>query len=70
MKTETLYKTFREPKTLELERTDDDRYRIVITVKKLGAVTAVEYFLDQNEAQQLKDALTNRGLKLANSDAG
>jgi hypothetical protein len=58
MKTETLYKTFREPKTLELEKTDDDRYRIVITVKKLGAVTAVEYFLDQNEAQQLKEALT------------
>jgi adenosylmethionine-8-amino-7-oxononanoate aminotransferase len=58
MKTESLYKTFREPKTLELERTDDDRYRIVITVKKLGAVTAVEYFLDQEEAQQLKDALT------------
>jgi hypothetical protein len=58
MKTETLYKTFREPKTLELEKTDDDRYRIVITVKKLGAVTAVEYFLDQNEARQLSEALT------------
>jgi hypothetical protein len=58
MKTETLYKISREPKTLELERTDNDRYRIVITVKKLGAVTAVEYFLDQNEAQQLREALT------------
>lgn len=58
MKAETLYKTFREPKTLELEKTEDDRYRIVITVKKLGAMTAVEYFLDQNEAQQLREALT------------
>ena len=58
MKTEALFKTFREPKTLELEKTEDDRYRIVITVKKLGAVAAVEYFLDHNEAEQLRDALT------------
>ena len=58
MKTEAIYKTSRDPKTLELEKTEDDRYRIVITVKKLGALTAVEYFLDQNEAKQLSDALT------------
>lgn len=58
MKTETIYKTLREPKTLELERTDDDHFRLVITVRKLGAVTAVEYFLDKNEAQQLKEALS------------
>jgi hypothetical protein len=58
MKTASLYRTSRDPKTLELEKTDDDRYRIVITVKKLGAVTAVEYFLDQNEAKQLSEALT------------
>ena len=58
MKTETIYKIFREPKTLELEKTEDCRYRLVITVRKLGAVTAVEYFLDQSEAQQLSEALT------------
>ena len=58
MKTEAIYKTSRDPKTLELEKTEDNRYRIVITVKKLGALTAVEYFLDQNEAKQLSDALT------------
>ena len=58
MKTEMIYETFREPKTLQLEKTEDGRYRLVITVKKLGAVTAVEYFLDPNEARQLSEALT------------
>ncbi len=58
MKTEMIYETFREPKALQLEKTEDGRYRLVITVKKLGAVTAVEYFLDPNEARQLSEALT------------
>jgi len=57
MEAKTIYQAFREPKTLELEKTEDGRYRLVITVKKLGAVTAVEYFLDQGEAQQLSEAL-------------
>jgi hypothetical protein len=48
----------REPKTLELEKTDDGRFRLVITVRKLGAVTAVEYFLDQDEADSLSRALS------------
>lgn len=50
-------KLFREPKTLVLEKTEDGRYRLVITVKKLGALTAVEYFLDQKEAKQLSETL-------------
>ena len=54
---ENLLQISREPKTLELERTDDGRYRLVITLKKLGAVTAMEYFLDQDEAEQLSKAL-------------
>lgn len=58
METKKLYQTVREPKTLELEKTEDGRYRLVITVKKLGALTAVEYFLDPGEAQQLSEALT------------
>ena len=58
MKTEMIYETFREPKTLQLEKTEDGRYRLVITVKKLGAITAVEYFLDPNEARKLSEALT------------
>jgi hypothetical protein len=58
MDTKKLYQTTREPKTLELEKTEDGRYRLVITVRKLGALTAVEYFLDPAEAQQLREALT------------
>ena len=54
---ETLFHTSQEPKVLELEKTDDGRLRLVITLKKLGAVTALEYFLDQNEAQSLSQAL-------------
>ena len=54
----SLIQLSREPKTLELEETDDGRFRLVITVKKLGAVTAVEYFLDQDEAESLSRALT------------
>jgi hypothetical protein len=58
METQKIYQTAREPKILELEKTDDGRYRLVITVKKLGATTAVEYFLDQAESYQLSQALT------------
>ena len=54
---ENLLQISREPNTLELEGTDDGRYRLVITLKKLGAVTAMEYFLDQDEAEQLSKAL-------------
>ena len=54
---ETLFRTSREPKTLELENTDDGRLRLVITLKKLGMMTMLEYFLDEKEAQQLSAAL-------------
>ena len=54
---ETLLQISREPKTLDLERTDDGRLRLVITIRKLGAVTALEYFLDGDEAQLLSQAL-------------
>lgn len=55
---ESLLQISRDPKTLELERTDDGRYRLVITLKKLGVVTAMEYFLNQDEAEQLSKALS------------
>jgi hypothetical protein len=58
MENELIYQTSRDPKTLQLEKTEDGRYRLVISVKKLGAYTAVEYFLDGNEAKQLSQALT------------
>jgi hypothetical protein len=54
---EAILKILREPKTLELEKTDDGRYRILITVKKLGAFTAVEFFLNRDEAQRLGEVL-------------
>ena len=47
----------REPKTLELEKTDDGGFRLVITLKKLGQVSAMEYFLDQEDARKLGEAL-------------
>ena len=54
---QALVQMSRDPKTLELEKTDDGRLRLVITVRKLGAVTAVEYFLDPDEAESLSQAL-------------
>jgi hypothetical protein len=58
MENELIYQTSRDPKTLQLEKTEDGRYRLIISVKKLGAYTAVEYFLDGTEAEQLSQALT------------
>ena len=57
---ETLLRTSREPKTVELENTDDGRLRLLITLKKLGTVTMLEYFLDEKEAQQLSAALQKK----------
>ncbi len=57
---ETLFRTSREPKTVELENTDDGRLRLLITLKKLGMVTTLEYFLDEKEAQQLSAALQKK----------
>ena len=54
---EILFQTAREPKTLQVEKTDDGRYRLLITLKKLGAVTALEYFLEPTEAKKLSEAL-------------
>ena len=55
---ETILKISHEPKTFEVEKTDDGRYRIQITVKKLGALTAVEFFLDKGEAQKLRGSIS------------
>ena len=54
---ETVFHSSKEPKVLQLEKTDDDRLRLVITLKKLGVVSSLEYFLDQDEAQLLSQAL-------------
>ncbi len=54
---ENLFQTSSGPKTLELEIADDGRLRLILTLKKLGFETKLEYFLDQEEAKQLSDAL-------------
>ncbi len=56
---QALLQMSRDPKTLELEKTDDGRLRLVITLRKLGTVTAVEYFLDPDEAESLSQALVS-----------
>jgi hypothetical protein len=58
MENEVIYQISREPKTLTLGKTKDGRFRLVIVVKKLGALTAVEYFLSAEEARDLAAALT------------
>ena len=59
---ETLFQTSHEPKTLELEITDDGRLRLLLTLKKLGYETKLEYFLNQEEAKQLSEALNREGV--------
>lgn len=54
---ENILNLSREPKTLELEKTGDGTLRLVITLKKLGQVTAMEYFLDPEDARKLAEAL-------------
>ena len=56
---QALLQMSRDPKTLELEKTDDGRLRLVITLRKLGTVTSVEYFLDPDEAESLSQALVS-----------
>ena len=59
---EELFRTSHEPKVLELEVTDDGRLRLILTLKKLGYETKLEYFLDQEEAKQLSEALMREGI--------
>ncbi len=57
---QTLFQTAQAPKTLVLERTDDGRLRLVLGLKKLGAATMLEYFLEPDEAKGLSEALSKR----------
>lgn len=54
---EVIFQSNHEPKTFQVEKTEDGRYRLLVTLKKLGAVTALEYFLDASEVKQLSAAL-------------
>ena len=54
---ETLFESAHDPKTMTVERTDDGRLRVVISMKKLGQATMLEYFLDEDDVSGLKRAL-------------
>ncbi|MCH8817804.1 MAG: hypothetical protein IIC92_08760 [Chloroflexi bacterium] len=54
---EKLFSSEHPPKTMELERTDDGRLRLVVSLSKLGQVTILEYFLDDDDVDALKKAL-------------
>ncbi len=54
---ETIFSSEHPPKTMVLERMDDDRLRLVISLSKLGQTTILEYFLDDADVEALKKAL-------------
>ncbi len=54
---EKLFSSEHPPKTMELERTDDGRLRLVVSLSKLGQNTMLEYFLDYDDVVALKKAL-------------
>jgi len=59
-----LYRTSRESKTLEIEETTRDGFpfRILITLRKLGIVTALDYFVSSEEAEEISKALCKPGI--------
>ena len=57
------YRTSKESKTLEIEDTTRDGlpFRIVITLRKLGVVTMLDYFVSPEEAEGIIKALSDSG---------
>ena len=54
---EQLFELSHDPKLLELEEADNGRFRLVLTLSKLGQVTKLDFFLDGGEAKRLAAAL-------------
>ena len=56
----TLYQTTRESKTPDIEEAprEETPFRLVITLKKLGVVTMLDYFISPEEAQAIVKVLT------------
>ena len=56
-----LYETSRDSKVLEIEDTPRDGlpFRMVITLRKLGVVTMLDYFISPEEADGIVNALRN-----------
>ena len=54
-----LHSTSRDTKTIEIEITsrEDTPFRLVLTLKKLGVITMLDYFLSEEEATQISAIL-------------
>ena len=54
-----LYQTSRDSKVLEIEDTTREGFpfRMVITLRKLGVVTMLDYFISPEEAEEITNAL-------------
>ena len=64
-----LYQSSNESKTIEIEDTirEGFPFRMVITLRKLGVVTILDYFLTPEEAEGITKALSKTG---AHSESG
>jgi hypothetical protein len=52
-----LYGLTHDAKILELERADEGRVRLVLTLNKLGQSVKLDFILDEDEASALATAL-------------
>ena len=54
-----LYQTSKESKTLEIEDTTREGFpfRLVITLRKLGVITMLDYFISPEEAEGMVNTL-------------
>ena len=55
---EQLYELTHDAKVLELEKADDGRVRLVLTLSKLGQLVKLDFMLDGGEAEAMAAALT------------
>jgi len=64
-----LYQTSTESKTLEIEDTTREGFpfRLVITLRKLGVLTMLDYFISPEEAVEITKVLSKTG---ANTESG
>jgi hypothetical protein len=56
---EQLLSITNEPKVLELERTEDGHYHIIITLTKLNQVSKLDFFLSSEQAEQILVAMAS-----------
>ena len=58
-----LYQTSSESKTLEIEDTTREGFpfRLVVTLRKLGMLTMLDYFISPEEAVEITKALSKPG---------